>query len=145
LGIGPALITVATAGGLGQILVPLADGAWTVPFLIAANVLFSFFVLNYFVTAVSLVQAVTPDHLLGRANASRRFVVQSMIPLGLLVGGILGTLIGLRPAIAIGAVGSAIAVLPLAFSSLRKIRTTDQALELVQPFNERFLAPVAVR
>ncbi len=111
LGIGPALIAVSAAGGLGQVLVPLASGPLTIPFLVAANVLFGFFVLNYFVTAVSLVQAVTPDHLLGRANASRRFVVQSMIPLGALVGGVLGTLIGLRPTIAIGAIGAAVAVL----------------------------------
>lgn len=141
LGIGRALIAVATVGGLGLLLIPLASGEFVIPFLVVANVLWGFFVLNYFVTAVSLVQAITPDHLLGRTNASRRFVVQSMIPVGALVGGALGTLIGLRPTIAIGAAGASIAVVPLYLSPLRTIRTTNDALELVRPFNERFEQP----
>ena len=35
----------------------------------------SFGGILYNVTAISLIQAITPDRLLGRANASRRFVV----------------------------------------------------------------------
>jgi len=87
LGIGRGLITVATTGGLGLLLIPLASGDLVIPFLVLANMLWGFFVLNYFVTAVSLIQAITPNHLLGRTNASRRFVVQSMIPLGALQEG----------------------------------------------------------
>lgn len=137
-GIGPGLITVATTGGLGLLLIPLASGDFVIPLLVVANVLWGFFVLNYFVTAVSLIQAITPDHLLGRTNASRRFVVQSMIPLGALLGGALGTFIGLRPTIAIGAVGASLAVLPLLFSPLRRVKVTADAEEMVRSYNERF-------
>lgn len=140
-GIGPGLITVATTGGLGLLLIPLAAGDLVIPLLVIANVLWGFFVLNYFVTAVSLIQAITPDHLLGRTNASRRFVVQGMIPLGALLGGALGTVIGLRPTITIGATGAAIAVLPLFLSPLRSVRTTEDAEELVRSFNEKFEPP----
>lgn len=137
-GIGPALIAVATVGSAGLLMVPLASGDLVVPLFVASSLLWGFFVLNYFVTAVSLVQAVTPDHLLGRTNASRRFVVQSTIPIGALLGGVLATVIGLRPTLAIGAVGAALAVIPLYISPLRRIRTTEDALELVRPFNARF-------
>lgn len=138
LGIGPSLITVAAIGGLGLLLIPLATGNLVIPFLVIASMLWGFFVLNYFVTAVSLVQAITPDHLLGRTNASRRFVVQSMIPLGALLGGALGTFVGLRPTIAIGAVGATLAFVPLLFSPLRTIRTTEDADDLVRGYNEEF-------
>ena len=114
-----------------------------IPFLVVANMLWGFLVLNYFVTAVSLIQAITPDHLLGRTNASRRFVVQSMIPLGALLGGALGTFIGLRPTIAIGAVGASLAVLPLFFSPLRRVKVTADAEEIVRPLNEQFALSAA--
>jgi MFS family permease len=138
LGIGSALIATATVGSLGLLLIPLASGDLAIPFLVVANLLWGFYVLNYFVTAVSLIQAVTPDRLLGRTNASRRFVVQSMIPLGALAGGGLGTVLGLRETIAIGAVGALVAVLPMYFSPLRRIATTDDAEELVRDYTERF-------
>jgi len=137
-GIGPGLIATATAGGLGLLLIPVAAGGAVVPLLVIANLVWGFYVLNYFVTAISLIQAITPDHLLGRTNASRRFVVQSMIPLGALIGGALGTFIGLRPTIAIGAIGASLAVLPLLLSPLRAIKKTEDAEELVRTFNEQF-------
>jgi MFS family permease len=138
VGIGPGLIAVAATGGLGLLLIPLASGGLTIPFLVVANVLWGFFVLNYFVTAISLIQTITPDHLLGRTNASRRFLAQGVIPVGALLGGALGTLLGLRPTIAIGAVGATVAVLPLLFSPLRTMRTTADAEKLVHEYNERF-------
>ena len=138
IGIGPGLIAVATTGGLGLLLIPFATGDLVIPFLVVANVLWGFFVLNYFVSAISLIQAITPDHLLGRTNASRRFLVQGVIPVGALLGGVLGTVLGLRTTIAIGAVGASVAVLPLFFSPLRAVRTTEDAEELVRGYNEGF-------
>ena len=138
VGIGPGLIAVATTGGLGLLLIPLATGDLVIPFLVVANVLWGFFVLNYFVSAISLIQAITPDQLLGRTNASRRFLVQGVIPVGALLGGALGAVLGLRTTITIGAVGASVAVLPLFFSPLRAIRTTEDAEELVRGYNEGF-------
>jgi MFS family permease len=138
VGIGPGLILAATTGGFGLLLIPLATGDLVIPFLVVANVLWGFFVLNYFVSAISLIQAITPDHLLGRTNASRRFLVQGVIPVGAFLGGALGTILGLRPTIAIGAIGASVAVLPLVVSPLRGVRTTADAEELVREYNERF-------
>lgn len=143
-GIGPGLIAVAAAGAFGQLLLPLAAGGYAIPLLVAANVLWGFFVLNYFVNAISLIQAITPDRLLGRTNASRRFLVQGVIPFGALAGGGLGTALGVRPTIALGAVGAVLAVLPLVISPLRSMRTTADAEELVWDYNAGFAPGLAV-
>ncbi|NUT56074.1 MAG: MFS transporter [Thermoleophilia bacterium] len=137
-GTGPGLIGVATVGGLGLTLIPLASGPLVIPFLIAGNVLWGFFVLNYFVSAISLIQAITPERLLGRTNASRRFLVQGVIPVGAFLGGALGSALGLRPTIAVGAIGASLAVIPLIFSPLRLVKTTNDAENLVRDYNESF-------
>lgn len=140
VGIGPSLIASATVGALALLLVPLASGAAAIPFLVVANLLWGFFVLNYYVTAISLVQAVTPSRLLGRTNASRRFLVQGVIPVGALLGGALGSWIGLRATVAIGAAGAVVALLPLLVSPLRTLRGIDEAERIVATHNETFLA-----
>ena len=76
----------------------------------------------YNVTAISLIQVLTPERLLGRMNASRRFVVWGTIPLGSFVSGVLATAVGLRETIFVGAVGASFSFLWLALSPLRTIR-----------------------
>lgn len=49
------------------------------------------------VLTVSFRQRITPDHLLGRINGFYRLVTWGTIPLGTLVGGAIGELIGIRP------------------------------------------------
>jgi hypothetical protein len=97
-----------------------------------------FLVLELFVTAVSLIQAIIPDHFLGRTNASRRFVNQGMVRVGAPQCGALGTAIGLRPTIAIGAIGAAVGVLPLFVSPLRSVKTTADGEAIVRSYNEQF-------
>jgi hypothetical protein len=71
-------------------------------------------------------------------NASRRFVVWGVIPLGGLAGGALGSKIGLRETLWIGAVGASLAFLPLLFSPLRLVRENADAEELVREINAEF-------
>jgi hypothetical protein len=65
----------------------------------------------YNVNQVSLRQALTPDQLLGRVNATNRFLVWGCAPLGALAGGLLGATLGLRPTLALAALGELVAVL----------------------------------
>ncbi|HEX5495412.1 MAG TPA: MFS transporter [Mycobacteriales bacterium] len=63
-------------------------------------------------------QAYTPPELLGRVTASMRFVMHGTIPLGALLGGALGTMLGIRPALWVllvsgAAVGSILLVGPI--------------------------------
>jgi MFS family permease len=112
LGVGPSLVLAVAVECVSLLGVPLAGGTAGQ----AAAVLGLAFVGNGFglglsnVLAVSLRQAVTPDRLLGRMNASYRFVTYGAVPVGALLGGALGELLGLRAAVAVGAAGSLLAV-----------------------------------
>ncbi len=64
-------------------------------------------------------------------NASRRFIVWGVIPFGGLIGGALGTWLGLRTALWVGAIGQIVAFLPLVPSPIRRIRTIEDAEALV--------------
>ena len=93
------------------------------PFLVTSGVLVALGIVLYNVTAISLIQTLTPDRLLGRANASRRWIVWGTIPLGSLVGGVLSTVIGVRPTLFVGTIGASFCFLFLLAPSLRSIKT----------------------
>ena len=92
----------------------LAAAAFTVA--VAGSVVFS-------VTSVSFRQRLAPPRLLGRVNATMRFLVIGAMPLGALLGGAFGTWFGVRPTLWIAAVGAMLAFLPAFFSPLRSMRT----------------------
>lgn len=69
--------------------------------------------LLFNVTQVSLRQTLCPKNLLGRMNASIRFVVWGSMPLAALVAGWLGSAIGVTETLWVGVVGSVVTVLPI--------------------------------
>ena len=78
---------------------------------------------------VSYRQAICPPRLQGRMNSVMRFMVWGTIPLGGLVGGVLGTTIGLRETIVVGAVGGGLAVLWIVFSPQRHLRDMPEPVD----------------
>jgi predicted MFS family arabinose efflux permease len=80
------------------------------------------------VTVISFQQAVTPERMLGRLNASRRFIVWGVIPLGTTIGGVIGSKVGLQATLWVGAAGSALACLPVLLSPVRSIGQMDDAI-----------------
>ena len=56
----------------------------------------------YNITQVSLRQAITPDRVQGRMNATVRTIIWGTIPIGAFIGGIIGTVYGVLPAIYVG-------------------------------------------
>jgi len=126
LGIGPTLIGTAAFGAWPLVLVPLAPPEHAIPIVVAVGAVGSFAIVVFNVTAISLFQAITPDRMLGRMNASRRFVVWGVIPLGQLTSGALAASLGLRPTLFVGAVGASFAFLPLLFSPVRGLRETPE-------------------
>ncbi len=121
-GVGPTIIGSAAVFGPAALLVPLAPSSLPIPFLAASFALLGVAGIVYNITGISLVQTLTPERLLGRLNASRRFIVWGTIPLGALAGGVLATVFGLRAALLIGALGSCTCFLPILFSPLRTLR-----------------------
>jgi len=115
--IGGWLIAAAT-----WLMVPLATGAVAVPVLAVSMLLGGIAGTIVNVQQWSLRQLVTPDALQGRVTASHRFLVYGAYPLGALLGGWLGAVLGLRLAIALSALGALTAPLWVACSPLRALR-----------------------
>lgn len=63
------------------------------------------------VNQLSLRQSLTPDRLLGRMNASIRFLMWSATPVGAGIGGVIGARFGLPAAATIAAIGGLVAAL----------------------------------
>lgn len=124
LGIGPTIVASAALGGLAMACAPLATGPFPLKFalLAAGGFLGGFSAVVYNVSQVSLRQTVTPDRLLGRMNATMRFLVWGTLPLGSLLGGALGAAIHLRATLWLAALGSAAAALWVYASPVRALR-----------------------
>lgn len=86
-------------------------------------------VVIYNINQVSLRQAIVPLRLQGRMNASMRWIVWGTLPVGSLAGGILGALLGLRPAIGIAVLGGSLAFLWVLFSPVRSLKRVPEPLE----------------
>lgn len=124
IGPGPAVIAGTFLEMVGMLLIPLApaSSALAIPFLIVAQVFSGIGYPIYNISQLSLRQALTPDRLLGRVNASRRFIVFGIGPLGALAGGVLGQSIGLRGTLGVAATMLGISVLWMILSPLRTMR-----------------------
>jgi hypothetical protein len=66
-------------------------------------------------------QSLVPATMLGRTNAGMQFLSQGVAPVGALLAGILGGMIGLRLTILIGVLGVILAGAWLLFSPVRKV------------------------
>jgi len=130
LGVGRTLVGSTLLFGPSLLLVPAAPQSQPAPFLVAALLLATFGGIVFNVTGISFQQAVTPDRMLGRLNATRRFIVWGVIPLGSLTGGALASLIGLRPTLWVGTIAGSFCFLPLLLSPVRSIgRMADAVRE----------------
>jgi MFS family permease len=104
------------------LLLPLTANGWRVGLAMLGMAVAAYGVILYNVSQVSFRQTVCPDHLLGRMNASVRFLVWGTIPLGGLVGGVLGGWVGVHAALWIAMAGQVLAVTWVLFSPLRTTR-----------------------
>ena len=101
LGVGLTLLLSVLSGGL---LMATVLAAYTNAAVFLSVLFFVEFLLGapYNITQVSLRQAITPDRVQGRMNATMRTIVWGTIPIGSLVGGILAGIIGVVPTIVLG-------------------------------------------
>jgi MFS family permease len=131
LGEGPVTwISLAVNGPL-LIIQPFLHRDWTLAVYVVCQVGFSASVVVYNITQVSFRQRLCPERLLGRMNATMRFLVWGTMPLGGLLGGALGSTIGVRAALLVSAIGSSLAFLWVFFSPLRSLReVTDETAQV---------------
>jgi predicted MFS family arabinose efflux permease len=79
----------------------------------------------YAITQVTLRQRLCPQRILGRVNATMRFLMMGMFPLGALLGGVLGELVGLRFTLWVSLGIVAVAVAPV-YLQLRGTRDVEE-------------------
>ncbi len=132
LRLGWAIVAGIALANVAFLAVPLVTRGNAVPLLIGALALGGIGNVVYNVSQVSYRQAICPPRMQGRMNATMRFLVWGTLPVGAFVGGSLGTAIGLRPTLWVGAIGGMIAVLP---ALLTRVRTLDRIPE-PEPFDE---------
>lgn len=125
IGEGPVVVLSAAIGAIASIFMPLAayvERPTAVGILIASEFVFMFTVLTYNITQVSARQRLCPPELLGRMNASIRFFVWGVMPLGAVAAGALGAALGLVTTMWLGAIGHVLAALVMVISPLWGMR-----------------------
>jgi predicted MFS family arabinose efflux permease len=110
-------------------LTPLAALGAPVVLLVVSLFGFSWAVVVYNVVQVSFRQRLCPPGLLGRMNASVRFIVFGTMPVGGLLGGVLGTWLGIVPALWVAVAGSAVAAGWVTASPLLHMRDLPDELD----------------
>ncbi len=111
LRLGPTIMLGMLLSSVGLLVLGLAPTRHAVVYFVIAWLLFGYGGTIYNIDQVSLRQAITPHRMLGRMNASMRFMVWGTMPFGSLAGGALGTAIGLRPTMLVAGIGGMVAVL----------------------------------
>lgn len=124
-GAGFVMVGCAAAECLALAALPVVEASWTAP--VVVTVLVVVFAINGAGTSLSSVVALTlrqlrtPDDLLGRVNATMRWLSYGVIAIGAAVGGIVGEILGTRTGIALGCAGTLLTVVWVAASPLRKV------------------------
>jgi MFS family permease len=108
LGLGRALAASMILLSLGVLGIPLALIGQ--PAVVLAMLLFVSQLNWYDILQVSLRQAITPDRLQGRMNATMRTIVWGTVPIGAFLGGALGSAIGVVETIVVGGLINVLAV-----------------------------------
>lgn len=128
LGLGRTLFWTVLVESVALLAVPaVAAHHWyTIPVILTAFCINGVGVAASSVTALTVRQALTPDALLGRMTASYRFVSYGAVPLGAVVGGLAGSLFGVRAGLLIGAVGMIATIVWVICSPLPSVRSVDE-------------------
>jgi len=122
-GLGRTMTGAAMLLGVCNLPLPLLSGSAlvVVPIVFATRLLFGASAPALTINASSLQQAITPDALRGRMNATMQFLYMGAQPLGGLIGGLLGALIGVRGTCGVAATGLLLTSLIVVCSPLRSL------------------------
>jgi predicted MFS family arabinose efflux permease len=124
VGVGRSIARLQVATGLARLLIPLAGpGAGALVLLGLSNFLMGLIRTAFNVTQVSLRVAMTEERLHGRVNATIRFVMWGVTPLGALAGGWLAASFGVRETLVVASIGTLFAFVPFTVRELRAIRS----------------------
>ena len=132
-GVGRVIVATVALGGPFEFAVGLGSAgadALNLALIAAAGFAMGGSGTIYNINQVSLRQAITPEAMSGRMNATMRWFVWGTMPIGSIIGGIIGETLGVRAAILIGGAGASLAFIPLLFGPVWRIKempTTEEA------------------
>lgn len=133
IGLGKTIIASAAISGVPIGLEALAHPENAIILMMALMFVNGFLVVLYNVNQVSLRQSITPDRLQGKMNATMRFLVWGVFPVGGIIGGVLGEALGLPMTIVISGVGTLMSALWVALSPVGGVKVLPEET----PKNER--------
>lgn len=124
IGVGASMALGIATVALSDLIVPLAVGAPIViaGLLVGAQFFFGIGLTVFNVNQASLRQVLVPREFLGRVGATVRVLAEGMTPIGAILGGLMGSAIGLRETLVIAALGELLAAGWLWASPLRRVR-----------------------
>ncbi|HUY97060.1 MAG TPA: MFS transporter, partial [Verrucomicrobiae bacterium] len=124
-GTGATIVAGRILFGLGGLTIPLAVyfPRHALPLVLASEFLQWGMLVIADVNQMGLRLALTPARLQGRVNATVRFMVAGMVPIGSLAGGALGEVLGFPATLVVGAIGMLTAAIWFAGSPVPRLRT----------------------
>jgi MFS family permease len=129
LGPGPVVVVAPLLLGPAFLAIAVAPSSMPFPLLVIGWAVVSFASVVFNATTVSVRQSRVPLRLQGRVVGVSRTIVWGVTPLGALLGGGLGSSVGMRETIVAGGAVSLAAVIPALLSPLRSLRTLPEAPE----------------
>ncbi|MFD1931825.1 MULTISPECIES: MFS transporter [Nonomuraea] len=125
-GHGPTMYGAAVLIIPLNVLVAFTGPGWRLALFPIGMALVFLVAVMYNVAQGSYRQAICPEALRGRMNASLRFLMWGSLPLGGVVGGLLGEVVTVHQLLWIACLGTAAAHLPLVLApAVRKLKITD--------------------
>ncbi|MFE3788366.1 MFS transporter [Streptomyces goshikiensis] len=146
LPLGRLLVLTATLTGVASLLTPLATlvpAPAAVALMVAMYVLDAAMIVVYNINVRSYRSAITPDEMQGRMNATNRMAGMGVMPIGAVLGGLLGTAVGTLPALVLASLGTLIAPLVLACSHVRTVKRVPDPQPQAQPESQPEAEPTA--
>jgi MFS family permease len=124
LGAGRAIQISGLLAAAANLLVPVAGGAvwWVLALLVAGRGLVGLGAVVSGIARSSIRQGLTPHELQGRVAATMRLIEWGPLPIGSLLGGLLATQIGVRPALYVAAAGTLLSLPWLLAAGLRRLK-----------------------
>ncbi|RAL24061.1 MFS transporter [Thermoflavimicrobium daqui] len=135
LGIGRALVASLLIAGVVSFLIPFATFLPLLPAVILIMTMYMIdaaMVIVFNIIQRSLRTSITPDYLQGRMNASIRLFVMGVVPVGSLLGGWLGGMIGTTSTLIVGAIGIMCSSVFILLSTVRTLRQPEEIVPKVE-------------
>lgn len=102
-GMGPTALVALAMSGPGMAVVAMAGTGWGAVVAFAGQLVYVGSIVVFNVNVVSYRQAITPDPIQGRVNASQRVLTWGSLAVGSIAGGFAGEVIGARYVLLIAA------------------------------------------